>query len=223
MALVASGTTRPGDAGGDRPTAIAGELFSTFVASTGERECGADELRLFSQIPEGSAMRTRAGRIPFERFVGWGYRDDEHPNWHVIKKGIQGAVYRVDRLQPTLDLLLHDGSVEHHEKVAMKVVLARTGQGDLSDEFRALAKLKHENVVSRVQHVQLIRQNAELTFPNFQPDNVSRLGMSLVWTPEWTPHIFRDTDVPCDSGPLSTYERNKSATRSCLSPISSDS
>ena len=48
VALVASGTTRPGDAGGDRPTAIAGELFSTFVASTGERECGADELRLFA-------------------------------------------------------------------------------------------------------------------------------------------------------------------------------
>ena len=106
----------------------------------------AEELRLHTNRPAESVARNRAERIPFDRFVGWGYRDNEHPNWHVIKKGIQGAVYRVDRLQPTLGLMLHDGFA-HLDKVAMKVVLAASDQGDLSDEFRALAELKHPYIV----------------------------------------------------------------------------
>ena len=53
----------------------------------------AEELRLQTHLPEGSAHWARAGRIPFERFVGWEYAGHSHPNWQVIKKGVQGAVY----------------------------------------------------------------------------------------------------------------------------------
>eukprot|EP01048_Picozoa_sp_COSAG05_P023526 COSAG05_NODE_5135_length_1255_cov_36.875923_1_plen_414_part_10 len=96
-------------------------------------------------------QRQQGHEVPFEWLTGWGsgYTGDRFLNWTELREGMQGFVYRIERVQPRIGV----GTGENFRRLSslvLKQVKDETDREDLNSEFRGLAQLRHPHIVEVV-------------------------------------------------------------------------
>jgi serine/threonine protein kinase len=92
-------------------------------------------------------------RIGIDCLTGWGCDDesDHDRNWRIIGKGAQGAVYRVERIHPMIEIEDRESDVVHRLGTAIvKCVHDDDGRPELEGEIKQLARLRHTHIVQMV-------------------------------------------------------------------------